>query len=152
MIPLRLPTLLLLLVFAFAGCNSAEKKISKPQGDLRDQSGDASFQSFLTRLRKAAAKRDTAMLARMMTPDFGYSWQEGGEGAGVFAYWDAYHLWPELRAVLQERFVPSGNYMVAPAEVTTDPDYAGYRAGLRLVNGAWRFAYFVPAPPASTEE
>ena len=37
----------------------------------------------------------------------------------------------------------------APKEVTFDPDYKGYRAGLQLVNGSWRFAYFVSAPPAS---
>ena len=29
--------------------------------------------------------------------------------------------------------------------------YPGYRAGTRMINGAWRFAYFVPAPPAGEQ-
>ncbi len=155
MIPRCSPlSLLALMALVLVGCSSADKKkpeISKPPGDLKDQSGDASFQSFASRLRKAVAKRDKVMLASMMTPDFGFSWAEGGEGPEVFNYWDANQLWPELQGVLSEKFVPSGDYMVAPAEVTYNPDYAGYRAGLRLVNGAWRFAYFVPAPPASMQ-
>ncbi len=137
------------LAFALAGCGITGKKerIVGPPGDLENQSGDVSFQAFVTRLRAAAAKRDTVTLSMMMTPDFGYSWAAGGEGPGVFDYWDARNLWPDLQAVLRERFVPSGNYMVAPAEVTLNPDYPGFRAGLRLVNGSWRFSYFVPAPP-----
>jgi len=150
----RFPTLLLtaVLACALAGCHSLDKqkdKITKPAGTLADQNGEPSFQAFLSRLRKAAAKKDVKMLAIMMTADFGYSWAPGGEGPGVFQYWDVNGTWPELNLVLRDRFVPSGDYMVAPEEVTTNPDYKGFRAGLRLVNGSWRFAYFVPAPPAN---
>ncbi|MEI6562473.1 MAG: hypothetical protein WCO68_10400 [Verrucomicrobiota bacterium] len=144
-----------LLMFALAGlpgCASLKKKprVQKAEGtDMPDQSGDTAFQAFQSRLRKAVARRDIATLAPMMAPNFGYSWEPGGEGAGVFEYWSRNNLWPELDLVLREKFVPSGNFMVAPAEATFDPDYKGYRAGLQLVNGAWRFGYFVSAPPAS---
>jgi len=141
-----------LLVLAMGGCASLKKKpkIQKPPGtDMPDQSGDTAFQAFQSRLRKAVAKRDIATLAPMMAPNFGYSWEPGGEGAGVFDYWNRNNLWPELELVLREKFVPSGNFMVAPPEVTFDPDYKGYRAGLQLVNGAWRFGFFVSAPPAA---
>lgn len=141
-----------LLVLAMGGCASLHKKpkIKKPPGaDMPDQSGDAAFQSFQSRLRKAVAKRDVETLALMMSANFGYSWERDGEGPGVFDYWNRNNLWPELELVLKEKFVPSGNFMVAPPEVTFDPDYKGYRAGLQLVNGAWRFAFFVSAPPAS---
>lgn len=135
-----------------SGCAAFGKKskIRKPSAsDMADQSGDVAFQAFRERLRKAVAQRDVQAMAGMMTPNFGYSWEAGGEGGGVFEYWDRNNLWPELKLVLKEKFVPSGNYMVAPAEVTFDPDYKGYRAGLTQVNGAWRFAFFVAAPPAS---
>jgi hypothetical protein len=149
--------LVIALAVSVAGCNSAEKRrkaaekarIKSEAPKIPDQNSDVTFQSFLSRLRKAAAKRDRNEMANMMLANFGYSWAPGGEGAGVFQYWDANNLWPELNLVLQEHFVPSGDYMVAPAQVTVDPDYNGYRAGLRLVNGSWRFAYFVSAPPAS---
>lgn len=142
---------LLALALAFPGCATSKKKpkISKPKGTLADQSGDTSFQGFLSRLRKAASQRDMGMMASMMSADFGYSWAPGGEGSGVFQYWDKNNLWPELNLMLREKFVPSGDFMVAPPQVTYDPDYSGYRAGLRQVNGSWRFAYFVPAPPAA---
>lgn len=140
------------LILGVAGCKIFDSKkkepISAPVGTLGDQSGEPAFQAFLQRLRKAAAKRDIETLATMMSPDFGYSWEAGGEGAGVFEYWNRQRLWSEVNAILGERFVISGDYMVAPAQVTFDPDYKGYRAGLRLVSGAWRFAYFVPSPPA----
>jgi len=135
-----------------SGCASLKKKpkITKPSAsDMADQSSDVAFQAFLTRLRKAVARRDMATLAPMMAENFGYSWEAGGEGAGVFDYWNRNNLWPELTLVLREKFVPSGNFMVAPSEVTFDPDYKGYRAGLQLANGSWRFAFFVSAPPAS---
>lgn len=141
---------LVLSMGALTGCGSLKKKpkVVTPKGTLTDQNGDTNFQAFQTRLRKAVAKRDAQTLASMMSPNFGYSWEQGGEGAGVFDYWNRNNLWAELELVLREKFVPSGNYMVAPAEVTFDPDYKGYRAGLQLVNGSWRFAYFVPAPPS----
>ncbi len=142
----------LLLVLPLAGCKTFEKKkdeqIQRPEGSLSDQSGDISFQGFVSRLRKAVRARDRETLASMMSPNFGYSWAPGGEGPGVFEYWDAHRLWPELEKTLRQKFVPSGSYMVAPPAVALDPDYGGYRAGLRLVNGSWRFAYFVSAPPA----
>ena len=80
-----------------------------------------------------------------MTTDFGYRIEPLGEGKGVFEYWDQNNVWPELELIVKERFVPNGEkYMVAPAEFVTNPDrYSGYRAGLRLENGSWKFAYFV---------
>ena len=46
--------------------------------------------------------------------------------------------------MLRKRFAPSGVYMVAPPQFVADPDnYQGYRAGMRTVNGSWKFAYFV---------
>ncbi len=130
-----------------SGCASLGKKHDKKKPDMADQNGDTNFEAFQGRLRKAAARHDMQTLASMMTPNFGYSWEPGGEGEGVFAYWDRNNLWPELNLILKEKFVPSGNFMVAPKEVTYDPNYKGYRAGLQRVNGSWRFAYFVPAPP-----
>ncbi|HWL54474.1 MAG TPA: hypothetical protein VNQ90_18690 [Chthoniobacteraceae bacterium] len=148
---LSLLTLGLALPLLLTSCKTTEEKekdqIAAPTGSLRDQSGDVSFQGFVSRLRKAASKRDVEMMANMMTPDFGYSWEPGGEGPGVFRYWDKNNLWPELNLILRESFVLSGDFMVAPPQVATDPDYHGYRAGLRMVNGSWRFAYFVSAPP-----
>jgi len=150
--PYIFTVLLALALAALTGCASLHKKprIQRPPGaDMPDQSGDTAFQAFQGRLRKAVAQHDIATLAPMMAPNFGYSWEPGGEGAGVFEYWNRNNLWPELELVLREKFVPSGNFMVAPAEATFDPDYKGYRAGLQLVHGAWRFGYFVSAPPAS---
>ncbi|MEI8233365.1 MAG: hypothetical protein WCH57_01620 [Verrucomicrobiota bacterium] len=141
-------TVLAIAAGGLAGCASLKKKAPK-KPDMEDVSGDTSFQAFQGRLRKAVAKRDVQMLASMMTSNFGYSWEADGEGAGVFDYWNRNNLWPEVELVLREQFVPSGNFMVAPAEVTYDPDYRGYRAGLQQVHGAWRFAFFVPPPPAS---
>ncbi|MDD5348951.1 MAG: hypothetical protein PHQ12_01950 [Chthoniobacteraceae bacterium] len=140
----------LVAVSGFSGCSSLKKKKQeKKPGDMADVSADTSFQAFQGRLRKAVAKRDTQMLGSMMTANFGYSWEPGGEGPGVFDYWDRNNLWPELELVLREKFVPSGNFMVAPPQATYDTNYKGYLAGLHQVNGSWRFAYFVPAPPAS---
>jgi len=40
--------------------------------------------------------------------------------------------------------VKKQDYMVAPLQFA-DPslNYDGYRAGIRRVNGSWKFAYFV---------
>ncbi len=130
-----------------SGCASFKKKKKPKTPDMEDQNGDMNFESFQNRLRKAVSRHDVATLSQMMTPNFGFSWEPGGEGAGVFEYWDRNNLWPELNLVLKEKFVPSGNFMVAPKEVTYDTNYRGYRAGLQRVNGSWRFAYFVAAPP-----
>lgn len=151
-------SLVIALTVSLAGCGSlahrhsrSKKKdqIQTEKPRIPDENQDVSFQSFLNRLRRAAAKRDRSEMANLMNANFGYSWEPGGEGPGVFQYWDANNLWPELNLVLQEKFVPSGDYMVAPAQITYDPDYKGYRAGLRLVGGSWRFAYFVSAPSAN---
>ena len=112
---------------------------------LPDQNSDKSFQSFLSRLRQAVQARDMDAIASMMTTDFGYRIEPLGEGKGVFEYWDQNNVWPELELVIREHFVPNGDkYMVAPGEFVTNPEnYSGYRAGLRLENGSWKFAYFV---------
>jgi len=127
-----------------AACSTPPKKktpVPHPQG--KDLSGDVAFQSFVGRVRQAVAKRDLRMLASMMTPDFGYRLEPLGEGAGVFQYWDQNGIWNELQLVLNERFAPNGQYMVAPPQFAADPNYHGYRAGFILVNGSWKFAYFV---------
>lgn len=127
----------------------AAAKKKPPTPTLRDQNGDTAFLAFVGRLRRAVAAHDTEAVASMMTENFGYllepTPEDPGEGRGVFAFWDRNNVWPELQLVLNERFVPSGgSYMVAPPEFGTEGEnYRGYRAGLQLVNGGWKFAYFV---------
>ncbi len=127
----------------------AAAKKKPPVTTLRDQNGDTAFLAFLGRLRRAVAAHDAETVAAMMTADFGYllepTVEDPGEGRGVFAHWDRANVWPELQLVLNERFVPSGSsYMVAPPEFAVQAEnYHGYRAGLQLVNGGWKFAYFV---------
>lgn len=140
----------LTLAASLAACDSAQKKKSakKPKdASMADVSGDVNFQGFTGRLHKAAAAHDVQTLAAMMTPDFAYvlggTAAEDRTGEGVFQYWDEKGLWPELAKVLGEKFAPKGNFMVAPAQFAEDPDYHGYRAGIRMVNGSWKFAYFV---------
>ncbi len=138
--------LLLLLVAAVAACQAPYKK--KDEADkqpFKDQSGDQGFQSFLGRLRSAVAKKDHTMLTSLMAPDFGYRWDTPAPGETPFVYWDERNLWPELSSVLRETFVPNDRFMVAPAAVVSDPNYKGYRVGLRLVGGSWKFGYFVPS-------
>lgn len=129
---------------------TAAKTKDKPKKivtTMRDESGDVAFQSFMGRLRQAVAAKDTTAIAGMMTTNFGYRINPDQEGEGVFAYWDQNNIWPELQLVIRERFVPFGDvsdgFMVAPAEFTTAQNYTGYRAGIQLVNGSWKFAYFV---------
>jgi len=114
---------------------------------MHDQNGDVAFQGFLNRLRQAVATKDTTAIAGMMTANFGYHINPDKEGEGVFAYWDQNNIWPELQLVIRERFVPfgelNGGFMVAPAEFATAENYTGYRAGIQLVNGSWKFSYFV---------
>ena len=139
---------LLLLVAAVAACQAPYKK--KDEADkqpFKDQSGDQGFQSFLGRLRSAVAKKDHAMLASMMAPDFGYRWDAAPPGETPFIYWDQHDVWPDLAVTLRETFVPNDRFMVAPAAVVTDPNYKGYRAGLRLIGGSWKFGYFVMTEP-----
>jgi hypothetical protein len=147
---LRLLFLLLVLAFFMPGCAQFGKKKPKtkiPETKAEDQNPEVAFESFMTRLKQAAKARNRNEMANLMTPNFGYSWEPGGEGRGVFEYWDRMSLWPELELVLQEKFVPSGAFMVAPAQATYDSNYRGYRAGMRQFNGAWHFVYFVSAPP-----
>jgi hypothetical protein len=145
----------ILLVFALAlsGCKTFGKKErarraelnKKTQLKLREQSSDVDFQAFLGRLRKAVAARDVETLKTMMTDDFGYKLNPEMSGQpAVFQYWEEEGLWPELEGILSEPFVKKGGFMVAPPQFA-DPsiNYDGYRAGIRRVNGSWKFAYFV---------
>ncbi len=124
--------------------DAAATKKKTPPPTIPDQNGDVAFQGFLSRLRHAISARDLQTVASMMTADFGYRLEPAGEGAGVFEYWDQNNVWPELELVMKEPFVPKENYMVSPPEFVTDEaHYNGYRAGIRLDNGSWKFAYFV---------
>jgi hypothetical protein len=144
----------LLLVFAVAlsGCKTTskadkEKKAAldkKAKANLREESTDTDFQAFIGRLRKAVVAHDMNTLATMMTPEFGYSLKPELSGEGVFKYWDENNMWPELEGILSEKFVKKGQYMVAPPQFADESlNYDGYRAGIRRINGSWKFAYFV---------
>ena len=124
---------------------AATPKKKPPVTTLADQNGDQAFQAFLGRLRLAVQARDAETIASMMTTDFGYQNEPPLQGPGVFEYWNEHNLWPELELIIRERFVPKGSqYMVAPQEYVTNYDnYTGYRAGIRLLNGSWKFAFFV---------
>ena len=149
-------SLLLAVAMAFGGvtaCKSqskAEKERKaalrkKAKAELRDESGDVDFQAFVGRLRKAVADHDVNAMATMMTPNFGYKLNPALEGDGVFKFWDQENLWPELEGILSEKFVKGDDdYMVAPPQFADKSlNYDGYRAGIRRVNGSWKFAYFV---------
>ena len=145
-------SILLVLAIGLSGCQTPsqkekEKKAAlkkKTKAELREESSDVDFQAFVGRLRKAVAAHDVNTLAEMMTPDFGYSLNPEKSGEGVFKYWDEQNLWPELDGILSEKFVKKGGYMVAPPQFADESlNYDGYRAGLRRVNGSWKFAYFV---------
>jgi hypothetical protein len=148
--------LLLCAIFAcaLAGCSSPAKKKEadkkqKEETELADMANDPDFQAFIGRLRSAVAAHDMDTMAGMMTTNFGYRLNPPGEGEGVFKYWDDQMVWPKLQSVIGQRFIgkidsTEGLFMVAPPGFATDPaNYHGYRAGIRLVNGAWKFAYFV---------
>lgn len=144
----------ILLLAALVGCQSAEKraeaeeKIETAERDVR-QVKDPSFNSFLGRLRKAVAKRDVRTLSTMMTDNFAYSWEPGGEGYGCFVYWDSNNLWPELEKIVNAQFLPKDNFMTAPAEfVERGEEYRGFRAGILKERGTFKFAYFVPPEEA----
>ena len=144
---------LLFAVVMLAGCPKPEKnpkkaKGKKEQAQIKDQSGDASFQAFLGRLRKAIELRDKVMMASMMAPDFGYRWDKGPDDETPFSYWDKHKLWGELAALMKDRWTPHDAFMVVPPQFAHSETYPGFRAGLTMVNGSWRFAYFVSAPPA----
>jgi len=143
-------SLLLAGTIALTGCQMFKKheKKDKPpaitENTMPDQSGEQDFQAFVGRLRQAVRAHDVNIVASMMTEDFGYRLEPEGVGAGVFKYWDEQGLWQELDGILSEKFVPKGQYMVAPPQFA-DPtvNYDGYRAGIRRVKGSWKFAYFV---------
>ena len=144
----------LLVVFAVAlsGCqlfskSGKDKKAAlkkRAKAELREESSDVDFQAFVGRLRKAVAAHDMNALSGMMTSNFGYSLNPEKSGDGVFQYWDEQNLWPELEGILSEKFVKKGDYMVAPPQFADESlNYDGYRAGIRRVNGSWKFVYFV---------
>lgn len=141
-----------LSVVSCASLYKKEKAKKKKQTEIAhqphipDASGDMNFEAFLGRLRIAAQRRDMATMASMMTRGFGYSWSQA-PGGNVFKYWDKNQMWPDVVSVLNQHFAPKGKYMVAPKKFATDADYHGYRAGIAMVDGSWRFAYFVPDPP-----
>lgn len=139
--------------FALPACKTPYKESDKKREEKKkDMSGDHSFQAVLGRLRIAAKKQDFQELAQLMTSDFGYRWDAAPPGETVFSYWQANNVWPELNRVLEQNFVPHEDFMVAPAEFAADSvNYAGYRAGMKQINGAWKFAYFVGAPPAGEQ-
>jgi hypothetical protein len=156
--PITLVCLLLTAVWALPGCNTpektekrkakkeeaaekaAEKARKKPK--IPDATQDTNFQAFVGRLRTAVALRDRTTLQSMLAPDFGWRWENPQPGS-PFEYWDQQHAWGELEKLLGQRFTPSESFMVAPPEFASDPNYRGYRIGLRQVNGSWRLAYFV---------
>ena len=151
-----IPRLLLciLLGFSLAACTStaekekkAKEKAEKKEPSIPDMANDPTFQAFIGRLGEAAAHHDMAAIAPMMTSDFGYKLPDG-EGDGVFQYWDQQNVWPQIIDVFNKGFAPKGNFMVAPPEFAAHPStYHGYRAGITLINGAWKFAYFVNDQP-----
>jgi hypothetical protein len=147
-------TLLLVFALAFSGCGTfskrhkKEKAATKKEEQKQDQNNEVDFQAFVGRLRKAVKEHDMTTIASMMVPDFAYylgaTPAEDKKGEGVFKYWDDNGLWVELDGILTEQFVPKGDFMVAPPQFA-DPSlhYDGYRAGIRRVNGSWKFIYFV---------
>ncbi len=139
--------LMLALVLAVSACDSPQKKKEKElkakRNDIPDQTGDVGFQSFIGRLNKAVQMHDLQTMSTMMTSNFGYRLEPPGEGDGVFQYWDQNNVWLHLQIILQEKFVPKGNFMVAPEQFANDQQYNGWRAGMVQVNGSWKFAYFV---------
>lgn len=153
---------LLVFAIAFAGCKSPAQKekdkkaalTKKTKAKAREADTDLDFQAFIGRLRKAAASHDVATIKAMMTPNFGYKLEpkmEGieatAEGPGVFQYWDEQGMWPELQGILSEKFVKYKDFMVAPPQFAEESlNYDGYRAGIRRINGSWKFAYFVNGP------
>jgi hypothetical protein len=145
-----------LAVCVLAGCpksdKSANKGKTKEEREVKpttDNAGDVAFQAFVGRLRIAVQKRDRATLASMMTHDFGYRWDKGPDGESPFTYWDRMNLWGELAALLRERWVPYEGFMVVPPQFPANPElYNGYRAGVNMVEGSWRLAYFVSPPPS----
>ncbi len=147
--------LLLVACVVLSGCKSAAKREkdkqaaqTKKDAQTTETNADVDFQGFIGRLRKAIRSRDMNTLAAMMTPDFAYvlgaTSAQDRKGEGVFQFWDENGLWPELDGIVSEQFVKKEDYMVAPPQFANPAlEYDGYRAGIRRVNGSWKFAYFV---------
>jgi hypothetical protein len=142
---------LLAMIVSLASCTSSSKKQPGAQAQKKaakttpsQENTDVDFDAFIQRLRKAVAAHDLNTIAAMMTPDFGYSLNPERSGDGVFKFWDENNIWPEVEGVLAEKFVKKQDYMVSPPQFA-DPslNYDGYRAGIRRINGSWKFAYFV---------
>ena len=138
-------------------CDSPKKKpaktkdrspITAPDHPAKEETGDVAFQSFISRLRIAAAARDLPTLASMMPSNFGHRWDTPPLGESAFEYWDQHNLWPELIAILNSQWTPHDGFMVAPPQMIQDPAYSGFRAGVAMTDGSWKFSYFVPKPPA----
>lgn len=134
------------LVSVLSGCFEPYKKSdAEAKKPLVNTAGDTAFQAFVGRLRLAVKKRDVPMVASMMTPDFGYTWDESAQpSAAIFAYWDENGLWPVLADLLEKKFSPQELYMVSPPELVTSQNYDGPRCGMRVSGGSWKFAYFLP--------
>ncbi len=150
----RTTTALLLVLLAFTGCslfkkNRKEKAApTKQEEPLAQQEGQQDFNAFLGRLRKAIHAHDLQTIASMMSSDFafhmGSTTEQDKKGEGVFQYWEENGLWPELEGVIDENFAKKDDFMVAPPQFANPAvDYDGYRAGIRRVNGSWKFVYFV---------
>jgi hypothetical protein len=144
--------LCVLLIGGLASCANDQKKADAAkqkakmlqlEQDMIDDGGDPDFLSFISHLRQAVAQHDLNMLASLMTPNFGYSLNPPREGDGVFQYWDQANVWPQLQQVLSQHFATNNDYLVAPTDFVTNPNFHGWRAGITNVEGQWKFAYFV---------
>ena len=145
--------LLLVISLSIVGCQTpaqrskAKKKTDEKAHTIKDANGDVDFQAFVGRLRIAATRHDMQTMASVMTPGFGFNFNQKPSD-NVFQYWDQNNVWSQVNRVLHQPFAPKGNFMVAPASFVSHPDtFHGYRAGIMLVNGAWKFAYFVTDAP-----
>lgn len=159
--PRTIAVFLLSLVVICAGCKTPAKKekdkaAAKAKRDQAEAEAnpEIDFQAFVGRLRKAVQAHDMQEVAQMMTADFafvmGATPEQDRKGDGVFQYWDENGLWPELEGILSEKFVKKGDFMVAPPQFANPSvEYDGYRAGIRRVNGSWKFAYFVNGAAAA---
>ncbi|MHA3775274.1 hypothetical protein ACXR0O_27435 [Verrucomicrobiota bacterium sgz303538] len=133
----------LIACLALSSCSTPYKKRDEQEqkertGEvIKDQTGDTSFQAFLGRLRTGVAKHDRVTLSTMITKDFGYRWDPAPAGETPFDYWDQNLLWTDVEDAMRSNFFPHEQYMVSEATAR------GYRAGLRMVGGSWKFAYFV---------
>jgi hypothetical protein len=143
----RLASLLLIAAIALARCKGSNKNAAgkKPASKKPTQeSNEVDFQAFVNRLRTAVAAHDMNTLAGMMTADFGYSLNPVKQGPGVFQFWDENNLWPEVEGIVNDKFLKKGDFWVSPPQFADESlNYEGYRAGIRRVNGSWKFAYFV---------